>query len=378
MNGIIEETLSALTQSGNLRHIPEDFDSGKILDFSSNDYLGLSRHTDLQRGLFEELADAASWVLGASASRLLAGRQKAFTELEKLLSDAYDDGRRALLFNSGYHANTGLIPALAYKGIYIIADKLVHASIIDGIKLSGAPFARFRHNDYAHLVGIVEKVVGQGFIPMVVVESVYSMDGDYADMNVLAEIKKRWPDLILYVDEAHAIGVEGRQGLGLSCELPGVKADVIVGTFGKTLASCGAYAITTPVVREFLINKTRSLIFSTALPPVCALWSKISFRKAMAMDAERAHLKKLGNRLASYLNTEEGSHIQAFVLGDPKKTVEVSAKLRKQDMVVLPIRTPTVPPGTERLRISLSAAMSEADIDRLGSALTTMIDNAKQ
>lgn len=374
MKAIIEETLESLRESGNLRAIPDDFSDSGRLDFSSNDYLGIASRTDWQREFLEGCADADKLILGASSSRLLASRQQAFSELEQTISEAYEHGRRALLFNSGYHANTGLIPALATKGSYILADKLVHASIIDGIKLSGAPFARFRHNDIGHLRRLAEKAVADGFRPMIVVESVYSMDGDSADIKALVELKESLPDAFLYVDEAHAVGVVGEHGLGLAARF-GNRVDLIVGTLGKALASCGAYSVTSDMVRDYLVNRCRSLIFSTALPPISALWSRFCFSKAYGMDSERKHLEELGKRLAAGLGREQGSHIQAFIVGNPKAAVDFSSRLREEGFEVLPIRTPTVPPGTDRLRISLSAAMSTEDIDRLITSINRIKGN---
>lgn len=368
MKRLIDDTLDALAESGNLRRIPDGCAGNGLIDFTSNDYLGLSAMADLQREFLAGLRDESDWLLGASASRLLAARQKAFADLEATLESAYGAGRRALVFNSGYHANTGLVPALAPKGTFIVADRLVHASIIDGIRLSGAPFARFRHNDVDHARTLAAKAAADGMRVLLIIESVYSMDGDRADIAAFAAVREAVPDLTLYVDEAHAIGTEGPAGLGLASQ-SGADVDVIVGTFGKALASAGAFAIVSPAMREYFVNTARSLIFSTALPPLSAMWSRRAFELSLGMVSRRSHLKALGRRLSDWLGTDTDSHIQAFMVGDPKKAVALSQELRRRGLQVLPIRTPTVPPGTERLRLSLSAAMTEADIDKLGHAL---------
>lgn len=373
MSVIIENTLKELERAGNLRVIPSDSSLSAAVDFSSNDYLGLASRTDLASE-FLATAKERNIPLSASASRLLARHQNSFTALEHDLETAYADGRCALLFNSGYHANTGLIPALADKNTFIIADKLVHASIIDGIKLSGAGFARFRHNDYRHLEALAEKADAEGFRLLFIVESVYSMDGDSADIQRIVEIKRRFEDSLLYIDEAHAIGVEGSGGLGLS--LPYAPyVDVMVGTLGKALASAGAFAMVSGEMRSFLVNKCRSLIFSTAIPPLTAEWSRVTLKSALEMDAARSHLKLLGRTLGRELGTECDSHIQALIVGDPHKAVSFSAKLREDGFVVLPIRTPTVPPGTDRLRISLSAAMKLSEVESLARAIKTIQKN---
>lgn len=373
MNAIIKSILEETEASGNLRTVALDDSPASLVDLSSNDYLGLAADNSLRESFLAGEA-AATAPLSASASRLLAGCQKTFTSLEATLADAY--GSAALLFNSGYHANTGIVSALgSIKNTYIIADKLVHASIIDGIKLSGAPFARFRHNDYSHLASLAAKASKEYVNILIIAESVYSMDGDRADIDAIAEIKRQTPGAILLVDEAHAVGVEGQAGLGLvASSASRDDVDIIVGTFGKALASAGAYAITDDVMRQFLINKARSFIFSTALPPFVIAWSEHVFRNMTGMDSRRSHLKKLGLRLSEILRpyggSTSGGHIQPLIAGSASKAVEWSRSLRSDGFCVLPIRTPTVPPGTDRLRFSLSADLDLAALDNLSESLS--------
>ncbi len=373
MTKIIEQGLATLAESGNLRQIPEDATGSGRIDFSSNDYLGIASRSDLQKEFFE-LYSPEELLMSASASRLLARTQNAFEDFEESLSAAY--GRKALIFNSGYHANTGLVPALANNDYTIIADKLVHASIIDGIKLAGVPYERFRHNDLNHLARLADKANSQGRKVLIIVESVYSMDGDRSPLEDIVDIKRRYNDALLYVDEAHAVGVEGPSGLGLTMAL-GNKADdvdIIVGTLGKALGSAGAYAMTNSTLRSWAINKARSFIFSTALPPVNMLWGRFVFQKSLEMDSERSHLKALGRRLGNILSNGSESHIQPYMLGNPKAAVKMSAELKRQGFDVLPIRTPTVPPGTDRLRLSLSAALTMENIEALGEAIRNYRD----
>lgn len=373
MQTIIEQTLGDLATGGNLRLIPDDATTSGRIDFSSNDYLGIATRADLRQEFFSA-HDPRDLLMSASASRLLARTQKAFGDFEKSLHDAY--GRPALIFNSGYHANTGLVSALAIKDYTILADKLVHASIIDGIKLSGAPFERFRHNDMQHLALLADKISRQGRKLLIIVESVYSMDGDQAPLHEIAEIKRKHEGALLYVDEAHAVGVEGHGGLGLVMAMGGQAADVdvIVGTLGKALGSTGAFAIMDDTLRSWAINRARSFIFSTALPPVTVEWSKFVFEKSLGMDSERSHLKALGNALGRTLRNGSNSHIQPYMLGNPHAAVEMSKALASDGFDVLPIRTPTVPPGTDRLRLSLSAALSIDDVEALGRAIKTYAD----
>ena len=363
----IDQSLNQLNASGNFRRIPAESDC-QVVDLSSNDYLGLAERLDLRQE-FYSLHAPASLPMSASASRLLGGRQREFDAFERLLSDVY--GRPALLFNSGYHANVGLIQALADNRTLVLADRLVHASIIDGIRLSGAPFERFRHNDYSHLERIVDKKAADYDNILIIAESVYSMDGDRADIDRLIEVKHHCGDkAMLYIDEAHAVGVLGPAGLGLvAASSRPSDVDIVVGTMGKALASVGAYAIMSSRLRDFMINKSRSLIFSTALPPVNIAWSDFIFRRMLTMDSERQRLNQLTIRLAEALRSDEPGHIRPLIVGDPHKAVDISQRLLKLGYKVLPIRTPTVPPGTERLRFSLSAAIDPEAVDKLSDAI---------
>jgi 8-amino-7-oxononanoate synthase len=360
----ITETLNTLHQNGNFRKLPEDTcKSGDLIDLSSNDYLGLGVDKSLREEFFG-MYDPADLMMTSSASRLLAAKQNCYVELETLLEDLYK--RPALLFNSGYHANTGLVSALADSHTLIIADKLVHASIIDGIKLSGTKFERFRHNDYNHLRRLLENNAGKYERVLIIAESVYSMDGDMADIAQLIEIKRATPNAWLYVDEAHAVGVKGRYGLGLCNELGRGDVDIIVGTLGKALASVGAYAILSAELKDFMINRARSLIFSTVIPPINALWSKFIISKMVDMDDRRRHLFELADALKTAVGgDDDASHIRPLIVGDPKQAVALSNQLLEYGYKVLPIRTPTVPPGTDRLRFSLSSDLNIEAIKNL-------------
>lgn len=375
------EHLENLRNEGNFRELPRMTPDG-VIDFSTNDYLGLGADAELQDRFF---ADPASLKvpMTSSASRLLAGRQIEYDNLEVALRLLYSkrrgDDTGALLFNSGYHANTGLIPAIASKGTYIIADRLVHASIIDGIILSKAPFTRFRHNDYGHLRELLAKHAPAHKNILVVVESVYSMDGDRADIEMLLGLRREFPNVSLYVDEAHAFGVLGPHGLGLVAESSAPwEVDFVIGTFGKAGASMGAFAITSSQAREYLINTARSFIFSTALPPMQIAWSRFTLSQLLHGDDLRAHLHHLAEHLQEVLSQFsvipiEVSHIQPLIIGDPKEAVELSSRLLFYGVKALPIRKPTVSAGTDRLRFSLSASMTDEDIEVLNRALRDLL-----
>lgn len=378
----INEYLQHLKDAGDYRSIPLET-KADVVDFSTNDYMGIAADGELRERFFADPA-ARNLPMSSSASRLLASRQIDYFNLEtflRLLYGKYCGGdRAALLFNSGYHANTGLVSSLAADDTYIIADRLVHASIIDGIVLSRAPFARFRHNDYSHLEQLIERHKDEKKKILVIVESVYSMDGDSADIEQLIEIRRRYPQVMLYVDEAHAFGVRGPRGLGLvaASSVPG-EVDVIVGTFGKAAGSMGAFAITSGPVREFLVNTARSFIFSTALPPMQAAWTRFALGALLSAERRRAHLQWLSEKLQKVLQKYSTapiavSHIQPLVIGDSRKVVELSHKLLNiYGLKALPIRRPTVPPGTERLRISLSASLNGREIEELDRALADLL-----
>lgn len=388
----INEYLQHLKDTGDYRSIPLET-KGDVVDFSTNDYMGIAADGELRERFFADPA-ARNLPMSSSASRLLASRQIDYFNLEtflRLLYGKYCGGdRAALLFNSGYHANTGLVSSLAADDTYIIADRLVHASIIDGIVLSRAPFTRFRHNDYSHLEQLIERHKDEKKKILVIVESVYSMDGDSADIERLIEIRRRYPQVMLYVDEAHAFGVRGPRGLGLvAASSAPQEVDVIVGTFGKAAGSMGAFAITSGSVREFLVNTARSFIFSTALPPMQAAWTRFALGALLSAERRRAHLQWLAEKLQKVLQKYSTapvavSHIQPLVIGDARKVVELSHKLLNiYGLKALPIRRPTVPPGTERLRISLSASLNGREIEELDRALADLLpvvnnDNTRQ
>lgn len=363
----VDNILGRLESEGNLRTLPLE-QPDTVVDLSSNDYLGLADDISLRERFLADHA-APDLLMTSSASRLLAARQGSYAALEQLLSDSYG-GRPALLFNSGYHANTGLVSALADSSTLIVADKLVHASIIDGIRLSGARFERWRHNDYDHLERIIASKGAAFDTILIIAESIYSMDGDCADLCRLADIRRRTRGALLYVDEAHAVGAVGPAGLGVAAAA-GVldSVDILVGTLGKALASCGAYAILTGRLREFMVNRARSLIFSTALPPACADWSALTWRASLDGDSRRDSLATLSRRLAEIIPGGAPSHIRPLVVGDPRRAVGLSRELLADGFKALPIRTPTVPAGTERLRFSLSASIAPEAIDRLAVSI---------
>ena len=370
------EQLTALRASGNLRHLPEVEHQGiwilkegmRMLNLSSNDYLGLASRQDLQEE-FQASTQDRFYPYSSSSSRLLTGNFSVYTKLEKQIARSFDR-EAALIFNSGYHANTGILPALTDKQTLLLADKLVHASIIDGILLSGSPFLRYRHNDYDQLERLVQKNACQYKTIIILTESIFSMDGDVADLNRLIAIKRQYPNILLYVDEAHAIGARGKTGLGIAEEQSCIQEiDLLVGTFGKALASMGAYLVCSRTIREYLVNTMRPLIFSTALPPFQIAWTSFIWEQLPSFTKERENLLAYSRLLAEALTGKGGeisqSHIIPFIVGESEDCVRKAEELQRKGFYCLPVRPPTVPKGTSRIRFSLTANLTIKNIHQL-------------
>lgn len=372
--------LETLERTGNLRSLPliEPHDKWiirdgrKMLNLSSNDYLGLSRDMQLLKE-FLTRAMEEYLPLSSTSSRLLTGNYPVYTELEEALASAYGK-ESALVFNSGYHANVGILPALADKETLILADKLVHASLIDGIRLSGATYKRFRHQDYEQVEQILQASVHTYKRIILVTESIFSMDGDIADLHRLVRLKQEYPNVLLYVDEAHAIGVRGKTGLGIAEEsgtLPDI--DLLVGTFGKALASMGAFVACSRLLHDVLVNRMRPLIFSTALPPLQVAWTSYLFQLLPHMEERRKHLQRLSASVAQALQGKGGeissSHIIPYIVKDSEDCLRLAEFLQRKGFYCLAIRPPTVPQGTARLRLSITADMDEENIRPLNELL---------
>lgn len=367
MTNRFEESLNQARLNGNLRTIPGER-SKSLIDLTSNDYLAIGADRRLADEFFASI-NTDDIFLSSCASRLLSERQQDFNRLESLLADLYH--KSILVYNSGYHANTGTIAAIADKQTLIVADRLVHASIIDGIILSRAPFMRFRHNDIAHLEQIVEANHNRYDTILIVVESIYSMDGDTCALDRVADIRRRYPNTMLYVDEAHAIGVAGHYGLGIGERLGIIdQIDFLVGTLGKAVASQGAFVATSRLMKDFLINRSRSFIFSTAIPPISCKWSAFVVERITRMQSHRSHLAEISKYLNEGLaeingRTISDSQIVPLMAGSNSRALELSAQLKALGYLALPIRKPTVPEGLERVRISLNASLDFGTVKRL-------------
>ena len=338
-----------------------------LINFSSNDYLGLAADARIARALAE---GARAWGSGAGASRLVCGDFLPQHQLEEELA-GFAGSEAALLFGSGYAANCGILPALAGPEDLILSDVLNHASIIDGCRLSRARVEVFPHADLAAVERLLKTAARRR---IVVTDAVFSMDGDRAPLRDLSELCLA-SGALLIVDEAHATGVVGPHGAGLAAELD-VAADLRMGTLSKAFGVAGAFAASSRAVCDLLLNRARPLIFSTALPPAlaCAALESLRIVAGAEGDERRSRLWSNVRRFATGLRklgipADEDSPIFPLLLGAPERAVAAAASLREQGILAKAIRPPTVAPGTSRIRFALSSAHTDAHIDAALTAL---------
>jgi 8-amino-7-oxononanoate synthase len=344
-----------------------------LVNLCSNDYLGLAFDERLRRAAAEAALREGA---GSGASRLVAGDLPIHGRLERAIA-AFHATESALLFNSGYHANVGLPPALVGRGDAVFSDVLNHASIVDGVLLSRAELLRYRHCDVGELADLLAK--SRARRKLVVTDAVFSMDGDAAPLREIAGLCERH-GAMLYVDEAHAVGVLGPTGAGLA-EALGVKAkvDVEMGTLGKALGSFGAYAAGERRLRDLLLTRARSFVFTTALPPPVCAATLAALEIVRGEPARRARLHALCERLRAGLTglgfdvSRVVSPIFPVVLGSEARALAAARALGDRGYFVRAIRPPTVPAGTSRLRVALSAALTEPQVDGFVGALAEVL-----
>ena len=371
-----QNELNKLKESDTYRQIPNISEKDgeyvvindeKLLNLSSNDYLNISTNENLAKEFMKYFCSNPQCQFSSASARLLSGTTSVYRDLEKVLSELFHKDA-ALIFNTGYQCNLGVISTLARRGDVVFSDKLNHASIIDGIKLSDADFHRYKHLDYEHLETLLEKYRDKYDKAIIVSESVFSMDGDTADIKKLVELKKKY-NAILMIDEAHAFCSIDDHLAGMSDRNPDV--DIITATFGKALGSFGAFAVSNKTIINYLINKSRSFIFSTSIPPINIAWTKwLLTEKREFLFEQKKKLARLIIAVHKYLksidiNTVSESQIIPIIFGDDKKTVDIAEQLRNMGYFVLPIRPPTVPPNTSRLRLSLTADMDFEEVRTL-------------
>jgi 8-amino-7-oxononanoate synthase len=371
----IEEFLKERAKEGLLRKLKPAalrragkiyFENKEYVDFSSNDYLGLSDHPELKQAV---IAATDKFGLGACASRLLSGDSELLHELEDMVAK-FKGKEAALVFNSGYQANVGIISSLFTKGDCIFSDRLNHASIIDGILLSQAKIFRFQHNDCQHLELLLKKERNKFKKALIITESIFSMDGDRAPLKELAGLKEKYNCQIM-VDEAHATGVFGENGSGL-VEEEGLndKVDLIMGTFSKALAGFGAYLAASKSTVDYLVNTCRSFIYSTALPAPVIAGNLASLKLVKDQPQRRKTLLAVSKTLRDELQkrgfcVKGTSQIIPVILGDNLRALEFAKKIQAQGYWVMPVRPPTVPAGQARLRLSLSYHHDQATLNKL-------------
>ena len=344
-----------------MREIPniQNKSDGKIIidnkeykNFASNDYLGISTKIGLQK----EFLESTNSLLSSASARLLTGSSPEYKELESTISRLFNK-EAALIFNTGYQCNLGVISALNTKGNVVFSDKLNHASIIDGMQLSKGEFYRYKHLDYENLENLLKSKRSQYKRAIIISESVFSMDGDVADINKLVELKNKY-NCLLMLDEAHAFCAYGASLAGAA---QGLDIDIITATFGKAVGSFGAFCVSNQTIISYLINKSRSFIFSTSIPPLNIAWSNWLLTTKLDYLIEQKN-KLQGITVKSHdllkqqgIKTTSDSHIIPIIIGSNSETIKVSEYLKSKGFYIPAIRPPTVPEGSSRLRISLTA-----------------------
>lgn len=348
---------------------------GYRLNITSNDYLGLASDPCLAQEFLTKV-DIGQNTMAASSSRLMTGNWPAHELVEDLLANVYER-EAALTFTCGYNMNVGILPALTTRDSLILADKLVHASLIDGIRLSSAKCIRYRHADMEQLSQLVDRYHTSHDRIIIVTESVFSMDGDLVDLQRIVELRKQYANVLIYLDEAHAIGVLGKSGLGLAHDLELQRhIDLLCGTFGKAAASEGAFVVCDHLIKQLLVNRCRSFIYTTAPMPLRLQWTHFAWKQMMQATARRTHLHRIGHRLKQALGLDQqnwlSNHIIPLLIGDEHEAIAVAQALRQARIYALPMRHPTVPLGAARIRISLTADITNEQMDFLITTLKNL------
>ncbi|MDZ4163576.1 MAG: 8-amino-7-oxononanoate synthase [Smithellaceae bacterium] len=369
----IKETLAGLERDGLRRNLQSlsplaggriSLEGRPFLNLSSNDYLGLSQHEELK----EAAAEAARrWGVGAGASRLITGNHQFYELLEEKIA-RFKRKEAAIVFSSGYMANIGVLSSLIERGDRVFSDELNHASIIDGIRMSRGQLFIYRHKDADHLEYLLENSSGVGKA-IIVTDTVFSMDGDVAPLERLVEIRRKH-GCLLVVDEAHATGVIGEHGRGVAeyLNLEG-EIDVTVGTFSKALGSYGAFAAGKRDLIDFFLNRARSLIYTTGLPPaviatnIAALGLVEKYPDLRQKLRDNTHLLHKALQEMGFRLPPAETAILPLMVGETTKVIELSEGLFQEGIIAKPIRPPTVPEGTARLRITASAAHRREDLE---------------
>ena len=374
LDKILSSELAALEQAHLRRTLRiTDEAAARLLNFSANDYLGLSRHPALIEAARQATAQRGT---GAGASRLVTGTDSAVLALEEQLA-AWKEKEAALVFSSGYAAALGTVPAVVGKGDTVILDKLAHASLIDAARLSGATVRVFAHNNIEKLETVLQKISNAKGRILIVTESIFSMDGDAAPLREIVELKDRFGAWLL-VDEAHATGLYGATGAGLlSQEGLSVRVEIVMGTLSKALGSVGGYISGSRILIDWLVNRARSFIYSTALPPgvIAANRAAVDLARGPEGAALRARLRENIAHFHAGLpavwknQVLSSSAIQPLICGEASAALQLAKNLHDHGFLIPAIRYPTVPRHAARLRVTLSAVHADKDIDAFNGAL---------
>ena len=351
-----------------IKNIKEKFskyiivDDKKMLNLSSNDYLNLSTDKDLVLEFVDKYKNKNEFILSSASARLLTGNSSEYKRLENNFS-SLSSKEASLLFNTGYQCNQGVISALISKGDCIFCDKLNHASIISGLKLSQGDHFRYKHLDYDNLEKQLSEKRKNYKNALIVSESVFSMDGDIADIKKLVELKRKY-NCLLMLDEAHAFGVFGDNLFGVAQENNLLnEIDIITITLGKSLASMGAICVSSRVIIDYLINKASTFIFSTALPSINIMWSNFLLEEKFKLLKEKKEkLNSLFKEVHKIYPTISSSQIIPVIIGDSLKTKNTALFMQDRGYYVLPINPPTVPLNTSRLRLSLTSDITKDEM----------------
>ncbi len=356
---------SAVTVS-DIGHGRVEIGGRRVIDLASNDYLGLSNHPEIKRASIEAIE---RWGCSSRASRLMSGSLAIFDRLERAVAN-FQGTDDAICLGNGYIANSTIIPALVGKKDVIFMDRSCHASMVDGVLLSGARFYRFLHNDTSHLEQLLKKNRDRYRHALILIETVYSMDGDIAPVDEICEIKEKYRAFLL-ADEAHALGIFGDHGEGIISRKQKKIPEIIIGTFGKALGSYGAFAACSRETKSFLLNRCRGFIFSTAPPPSVAAANLMAIEILSATGIDRKQVLTKAEGLRGFLRkrlgkkTRGASQIVPLILEDITETVELEKYLFEHGIFVRSIRPPSVPINEPRIRFSITAKHSEKDIEKL-------------
>jgi 8-amino-7-oxononanoate synthase len=383
LDGQLATYLEALEGNGTLRGLESGNPDGaaivwrsgrKLINFSSNNYLGLAQHPTLIK---RAVAWTKKWGVGSGASRLVTGTFDAHALVEEKLA-ALKGTESALIFNSGFQTNSAVLPALFDRDMLgrealVFTDRLIHASLHQGCRAAGAREIRFQHNDLTHLESLLKKHARQDGQKFILTESVFSMDGDRTDLSALCDLAVTY-EAFLYVDEAHATGVLGPKGMGLSGEVPR-RIDLVMGTFSKALGSFGGYVACSQKLKDYLINRSAGFIYSTSLPPGVLGAIDAALDLVPGMEDERSRLQRHSERLRTALmahgldTCSSSSQIVPAVIGGVDEALKAASILEDAGLLGIAIRPPTVPKDASRIRFALSADHTDADLETLISVI---------